>query len=79
MLDWFKQASPEPGGFYQHYKALVEELSRLADGWARLAIGEVRPRRSLRGAFPDFYPTSIGTALMVRSPLCFKRNRIPRI
>jgi hypothetical protein len=35
MLDWFKQADPEPCGFYQYYKTLVEELSRLADGWAR--------------------------------------------
>jgi hypothetical protein len=44
MLDWFKQTGPEPGGFYQYYKTLVEELSRLADSWACNAIGEVRPR-----------------------------------
>ena len=26
MLDWFKQAGREPGGLYQYYKELAEEL-----------------------------------------------------
>jgi hypothetical protein len=26
LLDWFKQAGREPGGFYQYYKTLAEEL-----------------------------------------------------
>jgi hypothetical protein len=26
MLDWFKGAGREPGGFYQYYKLLAEEL-----------------------------------------------------
>ena len=26
MLDWFKGAAREPGGFYQYYKTLAEEL-----------------------------------------------------
>jgi hypothetical protein len=59
MLDWFKQAGPEPGGFYRYYKTLVEELSRLADGWARNAIGEARHTQALREAFPDFHAASI--------------------
>jgi predicted phage terminase large subunit-like protein len=25
ILDWFKSAGREPGGFYQHYKALAQE------------------------------------------------------
>jgi len=25
MLDWFKAAGREPGGFYGHYKTLAEE------------------------------------------------------
>jgi len=27
MLDWFKGAGREPGGFYGYYRALAEELS----------------------------------------------------
>jgi hypothetical protein len=27
MLDWFKGVAREPGGFYQYYKALAEELT----------------------------------------------------
>jgi len=41
------------------YKTLVEELSRLADGWARNAIGEARHTQALREAFPDFHAASI--------------------
>jgi len=26
MLDWFKGAAREPGGFYGYYKTLAEEL-----------------------------------------------------
>jgi hypothetical protein len=26
MLDWFKQAGRKPGGLYQYYKTLAEEL-----------------------------------------------------
>jgi hypothetical protein len=52
MLDWFKQAGREPGGFYRYYKTLVEELSRLADGWARNAIGEVRHTQAPSGGSP---------------------------
>jgi hypothetical protein len=26
MLDWFKQASREPGGFYGYYRTLAEAL-----------------------------------------------------
>jgi hypothetical protein len=32
MLDWSKGAAREPGGFYQYYKTLVEELPDSADG-----------------------------------------------
>jgi predicted phage terminase large subunit-like protein len=28
LLDWFKGAAREPGGFYQYYKALAEQLPR---------------------------------------------------
>jgi hypothetical protein len=26
LLDWFKEAAREPGGFYGHYRALAEKL-----------------------------------------------------